>query len=202
MATWAAADILAYARSKKGESRCDTCCASFVSEAFTAGTAAAHVAMPFGATASVPALVGEFDPTEVELLSATSKVPTKPADLIVFGDNAHVMIYSGNGNVCGTSGKAGSNGVLIPGSTTVVVDFPMASISPPATKVLHTNMDAGDTVIDPLGALGDAITTATSDLFGTMFGWIPAFAINAGILLLAAALVFVGIKQTLSSADV
>jgi hypothetical protein len=40
-----------------------------------------------------------------------------------------------------------------------------------------------------------------TNLFGTLFAWVPGFAVQAGILLVAAVLVFVGLKQLLAGAE-
>jgi hypothetical protein len=133
--------------------------------------------------------------------------------LIVFGSSEHIMIYSGNGNVIGTA--TGTDG------TTKVVEVAMSSVVPGASAVLHTGLQSGGTLtsIPTAGAgygsltnpgalpgeiasgLTGAASSAVTNLFGTLFAWVPGFAVQAGILLVAAVLVFVGLKQLLAGAE-
>jgi hypothetical protein len=51
------------------------------------------------------------------------------------------------------------------------------------------------------GQLGDAAGTLFGAVSGAMFGWVPGFALNAGLLLFAAGLVWVGMKQVVGSVE-
>jgi hypothetical protein len=216
----AADGVIATARSQKGSVTSATDCASFVSGVIAeSGVAPTGTPQSFTWSGSswVPTIVGEFPPADIsgDLSSA------QPGDLIVFGSSEHIMIYSGNGNVIGTA--TGTDGV------TKVVEVAMSSVSPGATAVLHTGLQSGGTLtsIPTAGAgygsltnpgaipgeiasgLTGAASSAVTNLFdagasvaiGTLFAWVPGFAVQAGILLVAAVLVFVGLKQLLAGAE-
>lgn len=262
--------VVAAARSHKDEPKGDNDCARFVSDVFAA---TGHGSL-FGYHASVPDIVARFSGA----VTSTDLGSAQLADLVVFGPNAngeinaHIMIYTGNGGVTGTGGKTDASGAMIKGSTRVVVDYPMGSMSPRPNKVLHTNLtgalsagialpfgkwfkehyptevtggstlttallqqwtayartypalqgnstlqldaamvNASTYVGRKLSDLPDTLSVASVDLnagipnpldlFGTLFAWVPGFAITAGILVLAAVLVYAGVREVASSVD-
>ena len=203
MGTWASSYVIGYAESKKGESRDVNGCADFVSEAFAVGCGTAKVPMPFTKSGWVPDIVSQFPPSAI-----TSDVGSaRPADLIIFGDNEHVMIYTGNGYVVGTLGGKGTTTVQDKAIGAVVtVNHPT---TPVPVKVIHTGLASTDVIGGLVGAIGVVTNPgkAVSDVtgaIGALFGdwkWVPTFAINAGILVGAGALVYVGLKQVVAGAE-
>jgi hypothetical protein len=209
MGSCASAYIIGYAESKRGESRDVRGCATFVSDAFTVGCGTAGVSKPFSASSNVAGIVGQFPPSAI----SSDVGSALPADLIVFGDDEHVMIYTGNGNVVGTLGGEG---------TTTVQDKALAAVVtkrhptvPVPVKVIHTGMASTDVIgglvgagwdLSPIGVATDPgqavadVQAAIGAVFGD-FKWVPIFAINAGILVGAGALIYVGLKQTVSGAE-
>lgn len=155
----AADAVVADARKYIGQSKCDNCCASFVSQVF-GETGHGDI---FGSSASVPAIDGRFSGAAV----SSDLGSAQPADLIVFGGDDHIMVYAGNGRVVGTAGRFGSNGQLVSGSTTVQ-ETDVGAVSPSASKVLHTG----------LGNAGTSPVTVTVP-FGSYFRSTMASAIAA-----------------------
>jgi hypothetical protein len=130
----AADDVLVAAGAHIGEKAGDNDCAKFVTQAFReAGHSSA-----FSGSNWVPSIAAQFSGAQV----STDLSTAKRADLIDFGSDDHIMIYSGNDMVVGTAGSSDSKGNLIPG-TTYVVQKLVASITPGFSKVLHTGMDTG-----------------------------------------------------------
>src|ERR1035437_10643533 len=72
-------------------------CANFVSQVYKE----AGLSSVFKASGWVPTLV-----SQAAGKTTTNIMAAQPGDLIVFGNNEHVMIYAGNGHVIGTATSA------------------------------------------------------------------------------------------------
>jgi hypothetical protein len=194
-----AADLLiSSAQALEGTPQCVDCCASVVSAAVAnSGVGPQMVGVSWSGSSNVPNIVGEFPAA----LRSTDLSSAQLGDLIVFGASAHLMIYAGNDQVVGNVTDATTN-------VTTVAQVDISKVSPAFSMVLHTGlsgatsnpsavMGPGVSAGGPLAAVG----TVAGDLFGTLFAWVPGFAVQAGILLVAAVLVFVGFKQLLAGAE-
>jgi hypothetical protein len=194
--------VIQVARFEMGKRTSDNGCASEVSLIFKqAGAASA-----FKQSSSVKTIVSSFKAADISTSIGTAEL----ADLIVFGDDEHVMVYSGNGLVIGT--WTHPNAATIVGevsATSVVTDNHRTP--PTISKILHTHLTG---VADPDNktivaandhtAVWDAAASTVGDavggMFGTMFAWVPSFAVNAGIVVVAGALVVAGAKGLLEQA--
>ena len=182
--------LIADARKHKGLVTGPKDCANFVSVVFEE-TGNATV---FGMSGSVPTIVGRFSADQ----QSTDQSSATGADLIVFGNDDHIMIYSGNGLVVGTSTGADK--------VTKVVEVPIAAVrtGPNAdlgfSKVLHTDLTHTPNSLGPPDLNPIDIAGGAAGAVGTMFAWVPGFALNAGVLLFAAVLVFMGLREVVSDA--
>ena len=107
-----------------------TWCANFISEVYKS----AGLSSVFSATGYVPTLVGQFSGK-----TSTDITTAKPGDLIVFGNNEHVMLYEGSSTVIGTATNV-STGV----STVIETNWSNVYTDSGAkgpSLVLHTNLD-------------------------------------------------------------
>lgn len=181
-------------------------CAAFVSRVFQdAGVVPVIAGRKWSSSDSVPAVVAEFPSSQRD----PSELDGNLADLVVFGANSHLMIYTGSGHVIGTlsTPKTGP-------SSSVVTEVFIGDVQPAFSLILHTGLATGDqqtslkttsgSGLDPVAA-AEAVAAATANAittgFGTIFAWVPGFAVNAGILVFAAALVWAGIRELVASAD-
>jgi hypothetical protein len=129
-------------------------CANFVSQVYKE----AGLSSFFSATGSVPTLVGEFTgKTSKNITSA------QPGDLIVFGDNEHVMLYEGSGKVIGTATDTSTNI-----SRVIETDWNNVYTNSGAkgpSLVIHTNLDNSDPTIKH--TLANFISISDSADFGS-----------------------------------
>jgi hypothetical protein len=185
----AADDVLAACQRHNGEvypvKGADGGCATFVSAMFKE----AGQGSVFTPSASVPTIVANFPADRVKSF-ALLKVSL--ADLIVFGTDEHIGIYAGNGLVWNTNGAGGTNKVQLQDVLTI------RTISgKSASKDLETRFT---NITDPMDP-GKAATDAAGALFGTMFAWVPGFAVAAFVVVLAAVLALEGGRMMLESAE-
>ena len=200
MAVNAAGAVIATAELEKGWGVPNNDCANFVSEVFKE----AGYPSVFPYSSSVKTIVDSFPASLVSTDIGTAQL----ADLIIFGDDEHVMIYEGNNTVIGTAGADGQNKVIVCAADVVyTVNHPKP---PTISKVLHTGL-SGVSGSAPVyatqgvpgglpGLTGEVAGGAAAAIFGT-FSWLPGLALNAGVLIFAAALVWAGLKETLAAAD-
>ncbi len=194
--------VIADARKHLGEVQVnENQCAAFVSRVFAE---TGNTAVLGGSSGRVGTLVAQVLAKSVaksaqgEAVGATVSTNLStaiPGDLIVFGAAEHVMIYTGAGMVIGTSG--------VPPQKTIIVEVPMESMSPKPTMVLRTGIflatsGVGGQVTAVATGLASAASGFLADPLGALFGWIPGFAVNGGILLASGVLVFVGLRQVLA----
>lgn len=201
----ASVDVVGWALNQTGSVRGENDCATFVSDAYAAGCKLAGVPNPLRRNSWVAGLVNQFPKSAVSSDLATAN----QADLIVFGDEEHVMLWVGSGNkVVGTCGGQPTTGVWpepASGTLTKVVEIDYTEArtnhygaSPPPVKVVHVGLaQPGDVV----SGVTDAVTTAAGGLFGAMFGWVPGLAANGAVLALIVWLAVTGIRQLLDSAE-
>jgi hypothetical protein len=182
-----------------GESKDVNGCAQFVSDMVAeAGIAASITGAKWSRTSSVPAMVAEFDDAHV-YIGASIPFTALSGDLVVFGKNEHVMIYAGNQTVIGTGGTSGATKVVSVPATDVY-----ATSGGRITRVLYTGLGGAPPVVPASITIGPVNSSAISDAVGSIFGnfaWVPILALNAGVLILAAALIWAGLKQTVGAAE-
>jgi hypothetical protein len=174
-------------------------CARFVSDMFKeAGQGAI-----FPWSSSVPAIVASWPATRVLTRNSTPlasmKMLASMGDLIVFGSDEHIGVMAGNGMVWNTNGGGGVNKVQLQDVSAIGTlsggDF---------SRILRTELSLSkgtDVVGNLVNPIADAAGGIAGGIFGAMFGWVPTFALNAGILLFAAALVFLGLREVVSGAE-
>lgn len=144
-------------------------CANFVSSVFKS----AGLSSVFSATSSVPALVAQFSGK-----TSTNISTAQPGDLIVFGNNEHVMMYEGSSQVIGTAtNTAGVTKVIETNMNNVITDS--GKVGP--SLVLHTGLDNNVTADHSLASFvktydpADYGPNATvSDFMTGIYSWIGA----------------------------
>jgi len=124
-------------------------CANFVSQVYKE----AGFSSIFSASGYVPTLVAQFTGK-----SSTDVTTAQPGDLIVFGNNEHVMMYEGAGKVIGTAtnGQTGISSVIETDWNNVYTD----SGAKGPSLVLHTNLDNSA----PTGDAGNKVLASVVDL--------------------------------------
>ncbi len=187
--------VIGAARSHIGETQCLTCCASFVSSVFAEAKVYPVIAgRTWSASSWVPTIVGEFPASQ----QSTGILDGLPGDLVIFGDNEHIMLYAGSGHVVGTgTGKDGITRVV-----EVLMKDVVTATGKGFSRILFTGLTTG-TRLGQMDYVGNQVVaaggSALGDLFGSMFAWVPGFAVNAAILVLALVLVLVGVRETVAS---
>src|ERR1035437_5892578 len=112
-------------------------CANFVSQCVREANAAARITTAHWASSgSVPTIVGEFPASAIEAGIGNAVQD----DLIVFGDNEHVMIYESNGRVIGTSGVVGGGSTVQEVDASAVYTDHYSARAPGPIKTLHTGL--------------------------------------------------------------
>lgn len=197
----AADALVADARSHLGEARTNQDCANFVSQVYKE---AGHGSV-FGSSNRVATIVSKFPADRIQNTDLNSI-----GDLVVFGDDEHIMIFSDarDGKCVGTASTHDEDlrGVSVVREVFIrsigTKKYPTACPVKYLVTALSPSPELGLPLLtDPGKALSDTAAQVAPELFGTLFGWVPGFALNAGVLLIAAGLVYVGAKQVVGAGE-
>ena len=181
-------DVMAACGRHNGEVQInDTQCARFVSDMFKE----AGQGKVFPWSTWVPTIVASWPANRV--LVTNEVVLASVADLIVFGADEHIGIFAGNGRVWNTNGGGGTTKVQLQG----IKDIRTHS-GGGFSKILRTELSLSSG-IGPAGSLGNAAADAAAGLFGSMFGWVPGFAVAVLVIVFAAVLALEGGRMMLES---
>ncbi len=202
----AADDVIVKAQSRLGEVQPDNKqCARFVSDVFKE----AGQGQVFPWSTWVPTIVASFKARNRVFDKGGQATPelkwAMPADLIVFGNDEHIGIYVGNGLVINTNGAGGTPKVQLQ-----LVSIIRADSGGGFSKILVTGMSPWvSQPVDPITVItkgpGDLVNGAeqlpafAASVFGTMFAWVPGFAVAALVIVLAAVLALEGGRMMLES---
>jgi hypothetical protein len=201
-ATGTADAVIAAARKHLGEPTPDNYCASFVTKAFKEGGSPSA----FSGSSRVSTIAGQFSAER----QSTDMSTARSGDLIVFGEDEHIAIYTLNGMVIGTVGANDVQGQALTKVMEVRADTIMTikhKTTPTITRVLHTGLVASlvlqasnGTGMMKTGGLEGGLINIGNDLaaFGS-FAWLPGLAANGAVLIVVLVLAVSGLRQVVDA---